>query len=125
MINYLTLGSNDIARSRGFYDAIMAPLGYRRLYSDESMVGYGADRPVIYLMKPYNGAPASNGNGTMISLAAPSRMAVDAFHAAALQAGGKDEGAPGIRAGVHENFYAAYTRDPDGNKLSAVCETSA
>lgn len=125
MINYLTLGSNDIARSQRFYDAAMAPLGYQRLYADDSMIGYGADRPIVYLMKPYDGGPATHGNGTMISLVAPSRSAVDAFHAAALAAGGKDEGGAGVRAGVHENFYAAYVRDLDGNKLSAVCETPA
>lgn len=122
MINYLTLGSNDIARSQRFYDTVMAPLGYKRLYSDDTMIGYGADKPIVYLMRPYDGRPATNGNGTMISLVAPSRKAVDGFHAAALAAGGVDEGAPGIRASVHEHFYAAYVRDRDGNKLSAVCE---
>lgn len=125
MINYLTLGSNDIARSQSFYDAVMAPLGYRRLYTDDSMVGYGADRPMVYVMKPYDGKPATNGNGTMVSLAATTRAAVDAFHAAAVAAGGRDEGAPGIRANVHDSFYATYVRDHDGNKLSAVCETPA
>jgi catechol 2,3-dioxygenase-like lactoylglutathione lyase family enzyme len=125
MINYLTLGSNDVARSQRFYDAIMTPLGYKRLYGDDGMIGYGAGRPIFYLMKPYNGNPATNGNGTMISLVAQGRKAVDAFHATALAVGGKDEGAPGIRASVHENFYAAYVRDHDGNKLSAVCETPA
>jgi catechol 2,3-dioxygenase-like lactoylglutathione lyase family enzyme len=125
MINYLTLGSNDITRSRDFYDAALRPLGYQRLYSDDTMVGYGAERPILYAMKPYDGRPATHGNGAMICLIAKTRAAVDAFHAAALAAGGTDEGAPGIRKKVHENFYAAYVRDRDGNKLSAVCETPA
>jgi len=122
MFNYITLGSNDLGCSRAFYDSALAPLGYRRLETYDNMIGYGAAQPLLYLMTPQDKQAATNGNGTMICLAAPDRAAVDAFHAAALAAGGKDEGGPGIRAKVHENFYAAYVRDPDGNKLSAVCD---
>lgn len=121
-IHYITLGSNDIQQSKAFYDSALRPLGYTRLYDSDGMIGYGADAPLLYVMTPHNSSVASHGNGTMIALTAISRAAVDAFHAAALSASGTDEGRPGIREGIGPNFYAAYVRDPDGNKLSAVCE---
>lgn len=76
----------------------------------------------FWVTKPYNGQPATTANGSMPALIAPTRAAVDAFHAAGLASGGTDEGKPGLRP-YGPNFYACYLRDPDGNKLSAVCET--
>ena len=126
MLSYITLGTNDLARAAHFYDPVLATLGHIRLTADASELGYGppgADPIPLWVGLPYDGAPATRGNGSMICLAAPSRAAVDAFHAAALAHGGSDEGAPGLRRyGPH--FYACYVRDPDGNKLSAVCETA-
>lgn len=87
-------------------------------------IGYGAEGDVrcrLWVVTPFNREAATIGNGSMVALEAESRAAVDAFHAAALAGGGTDEGAPGLRP-FHANFYAAYVRDPDGNKLSAVCE---
>ena len=122
MFLYVTLGSNDLTRARAFYDPVMATLGHVRLLSNETDVGYGqpgdAD-PSLYVITPFDRAPATRGNGTMLALTAATRAAVRDFHAAALASGGSDEGASGLRYSA--NFYACYVRDPDGNKLSAVC----
>lgn len=119
---YLTLGTNDLARAARFYDAALAPLGLVRRATEDSEVGYGfaEDRRTrIWVTQPFDGKAATVGNGSMIALDAPSREAVDEFHRAGLAAGGTDEGAPGLRP-YGPTFYAAYLRDPDGNKISAV-----
>lgn len=125
MFLYITLGTNDLGRAMQFYDAAMLPLGLVRHATEPTEAGYGAPddrRTRLWITRPYDDRPATIGNGSMPAFAAPSRAAVDAFHAAALAHGGTDEGAPGLRPyGPH--FYACYVRDPDGNKLSAVCET--
>ncbi|MFZ1662366.1 MAG: VOC family protein [Paracoccaceae bacterium] len=123
MFLYITLGTNDLARARPFYAAIMAALGHRLIQDTDGEFGYGpqgADHPTLYVTLPFDGKPASVGNGSMPALDAPTRAAVDAFHTAALAHGGTDEGAPGLRYGP--TFYSCYVRDPDGNKLSAVCD---
>ncbi len=125
MIKYITLGTNDLAAARAFYNSVMASLGYslRAEYEDE--LGYGPLEPeniLLWVTKPYDGRNATVGNGSMTALRAASRQAVDNFHAAGLAAGGTDEGAPGLRP-YGPNFYACYLRDPDGNKLSAVCDS--
>jgi predicted lactoylglutathione lyase len=116
MIGYVTLGSNDFEKSKKFYDAVLAGLGGGRTFANDRMQGYGAKGTPVMLMvcKPYDGKSATSGNGTMISLAAPSREVVDKVYKDALAAGARDEGAPGART---DNFYGAYFRDPDGNKL--------
>jgi catechol 2,3-dioxygenase-like lactoylglutathione lyase family enzyme len=124
MLLYVTVGTNDLERAGAFYDPVLATLGFRRQRQDDTEIGYGGDDDVrcrFWVTKPFNREPATFGNGTSIALTAETRAAVDAFHAAALAGGGTDEGAPGLRP-FHPNFYAAYVRDPDGNKLSAVCE---
>ena len=128
MLHYVTLGSNDIARSKKFYDATLAALGFVCTVSNAEELAYGPSLArgeerinQFWIVRPYLASPATWGNGTMITLTAESRAAVTTFHAAALSAGGFDEGAPGLRP-WHEHFYACYVRDPDGNKLSAVCE---
>lgn len=123
---YLTVGSADLDRNGRFYDACLGALGLVRLYTDAREVGYGrpGGRCLFWANLPYDGQPMSIGNGSMPCFRAATRAAVEAFHAAGLGAGGTDEGAPGLRPyGAH--FYAAYLRDPDGNKLSAVCEDPA
>lgn len=124
MLLYITLGTNDISRAGRFYDAVLSSIGYRRQREAEDEIGYSANgdtRCRLWVVTPINNRAASVGNGSMVALEADSRSAVDAFHAAALAQGGTDEGAPGLRS-YHAHFYAAYVRDPDGNKLSAVCE---
>jgi catechol 2,3-dioxygenase-like lactoylglutathione lyase family enzyme len=125
MLLYVTLGTNDIDRARRFYDAVLPVLGYRLQRYSEEEIGYAADgdtRCRLWVVTPFNRRRATSGNGSMVALVAETRADVDAFHAAAIAAGGVDEGKPGLRP-FHANFYAAYVRDLDGNKLSAVCES--
>lgn len=127
MFLYITVGTNDLARAIRFYDPVMAALGYARRVTKPEEAGYAAPddtRCRFWVTRPFDGRPASIGNGSMPAFAAATRDAVDAFHAAALRHGGSDEGAPGLRP-YGTSFYAAYVRDPDGNKLSAVCEKIA
>lgn len=124
MLLYITLGTNDLARARRFYEAVMPVLGLSLEGEDENEIGFGRAgdlRTRFWVTKPFDGRPATIGNGSMVALEAESRAAVDAFYETALAHGGTDEGAPGLRP-YHADFYACYVRDPDGNKLSAVCE---
>jgi catechol 2,3-dioxygenase-like lactoylglutathione lyase family enzyme len=121
---YLTLGTNDLARAARFYDAALAPLGFVRRATERTELGYGLPedrRTRIWITQPFDGNPATVGNGSMPAFVAPDQDAVRAFHRAALAAGGTDEGPPGLRP-YGPQFFAAYVRDPDGNKLSAVHE---
>ncbi len=121
MIAYATVGVNDMDRAIAFYDAVLGPLGCRRETTSGTWTGYAraGEAGRFFLTAPYDGGPASGGNGTMLAFLAPTRVAVDAFHAAALDAGGGDEGPPGVREDMNPVFYAAYVRDPDGAKLCA------
>jgi catechol 2,3-dioxygenase-like lactoylglutathione lyase family enzyme len=128
LLLYVTLGTNDLQRSIRFYDPVMAALGFARHVTVEDEIGYGpvpapaeARKCRFWITRPYMKLPATWGNGTLVALPAASHAMVDAFHAAAVANGGFDEGAPGLRP-YHARFYACYVRDPDGNKLSAVCE---
>lgn len=119
---YLTLGTNDLEHAARFYDAALAPLGLIRRATEPTELGYGLPedrRTRLWITLPFDGKPATTGNGTMPALIAPSQQAVREFHTAALANGGSDEGAPGLRP-HGPAFFAAYVRDPDGNKLSAV-----
>ncbi len=121
MLGYVTIGANDLDRALKFYDPAMEALGFKRQFNEGGWAGYGpaggdAD---FMLCAPFNKQPATSGNGVMIALKAPSRAAVDAFHAAGVKSGGKDEGAPGVRGEGAPAWYGAYVRDPEGNKLCA------
>jgi len=118
MIGYVTLGTNDLGRAAPFYDAIAAEMGVGRMMDYEHFIAWGqpGGRAGIGLTAPFDGKRASVGNGVMVALEAADPQQVDRIHAAALAHGGSDEGAPGPRG---EGFYAAYFRDPDGNKLNA------
>jgi catechol 2,3-dioxygenase-like lactoylglutathione lyase family enzyme len=117
MIGYVTLGTNDFARAGKFYDSLLADLGAKRGMENERFIAWMADPklPALCVIKPFDGKPATVGNGVMVSLAAGSREKVNALHAKVMALGGKDEGAPGPRG--EGGFYAAYCRDLDGNKL--------
>lgn len=121
MIGYVTLGTDDLDRSRAFYDALFAELGASRLMELErgfTLYGTGWGKPGVAITPPYDGGPASPGNGAMVSLVVDSRDRVDRVHAKALELGGSDEGAPGLRGPEGDRaFYGAYFRDPDGNKF--------
>ena len=121
VFTHVTVGTNDLKKARSFYDDVLGQLGLKRIADlEENGSIWGQNAPSFFVLKPANGAPATVGNGVTISFEAPNRSAVDAFHAAALNAGAKDEGAPGPR-GWAENAYAAYARDLDGNKLAVYC----
>lgn len=132
MLSYVYLGTNDLELATRFYDAVLGPLGMQRCETndpewDRVSAGWGIYEDdgvrelALWVGTPFDRQPASTGNGTMVAFMAPSWQAVDEFHAAALAHGGTSEGAPGLRAHYSPDFYAAYVRDLDGNKLAAVC----
>jgi catechol 2,3-dioxygenase-like lactoylglutathione lyase family enzyme len=122
MIGYVMLGTNDLPRAAAFYDAIAAELGTGRMMEFGTSIALGnpGGATGIALGQPYDGQPASVGNGVMVALEARDPAQVDRLHSLALSRGGTCEGPPGPRS---PNFYAAYFRDPDGNKLNAFCMT--
>jgi len=116
MIGYVTLGTNQFEKAAKFYDALLAELGGKRTMDFGTFIVWGSGRgPGVALTKPYDGKAATIGNGMMVALAAKSKEQVDAVYKKALALGGTDEGKPGPRG---DNFYAAYFRDLDGNKLN-------
>ena len=121
MIGYVTLGTNDLARAARFYDAIAAELDTPRMMEFDGFIAWGKPGGAagIGLTKPFDGEPATVGNGVMVALEVKTPEDVQAIYATAMAHGGSDEGAPGPRG--DEGFYAAYFRDPDGNKLNAFC----
>jgi catechol 2,3-dioxygenase-like lactoylglutathione lyase family enzyme len=123
----VTIGTNDMVKAQAFYDDTLAPLGLARLVAYPEATGYGPQggRAQLWVLRPLDKQPASVGNGITIGLDAPNRASVDAAYAAARQRGAKDEGAPGVRPHYHPNYYGAYLRDLDGNKLCIVCHTPA
>lgn len=121
MINHLSLGVRDVARSRRFYDAVLGPLGYRCLSADDSSLGYGAEAVVLWLGAAERPVKSDPKSGLHVCFDAPSRAGVDAFHRAALANGGADNGAPGLRPDYGETYYAAFAVDPDGYRIEAYC----
>jgi catechol 2,3-dioxygenase-like lactoylglutathione lyase family enzyme len=121
MIGYVTLGTNDLPRAAAFYDALAVHFGVGRMMDFDSFIAWGefGGAPGIGLTKPFDGQPATVGNGVMVALEVKTPEDVQAVYATAMAHGASDEGAPGPRGA--EGFYAAYFRDPDGNKLNAFC----
>lgn len=125
MIGYVTVGADDIAQAKRFYAAILPALGYGLTEGPEGLsfalpVPPG-QRPVLpdfYVKPTFDGRPASAGNGAMVAFEVPGQAQLRALHAAALAAGGTDEGAPGFRASYGPQFYVGYLRDPQGNKIA-------
>ncbi len=124
MLHHISLGVTDLNRAAAFYDAALAPLGYVRVWTDASAIGYGppgaGDKLAIKLR---DGATAP-GPGFHLALAAPDRACVDSFYEAALRYGGQDNGAPGLRPHYGPDYYAAFVVDPDGHHIEAVITTS-
>lgn len=123
MLGYTMYGTNDIKKASAFYDAVFKSIGVGRLMEFPTgaiAYGVGFDKPMFAIGAPYDGKPATAGNGAMMALALDTRAKVDAVHAAAMAAGGADEGAPGVRGEEGpQAFYGAYFRDLDGNKFCA------
>lgn len=128
MFSHIQLGARDLPQMIAFYDAVLAPLGLTRMpdQNDSGPAGAGWQLagqpwPQFFVQLPFNGQPASWGNGTQVSFLAASNAQVDAAWGKAVALGGKDEGAPGPRPQYTPGYYGAYCRDPEGNKLCFVC----
>ena len=126
MLSHVHIGTNDFPRALAFYGAVMQELGYVLKFRehDNAWAGWmepGKPRPLLLVGRAFDGRPAVPGNGQMTALLAPGRDAVDRSHATALRCGGLDEGGPALRPWYHPDYYGAYVRDPDGNKLCFCC----
>ncbi|MGE3142464.1 MAG: VOC family protein [Hyphomonadaceae bacterium] len=127
-IDHVSVGVSDMKKARAFYGAILSPLGMAEVMPVEIAgrlvaIGYGeaGGKPEFWIQFPINRRPASMGNGVHIAFVAATRAAVDSFYLGALNSGGADEGGPGLRTEYHPDYYAAFVRDADGNKIEAVC----
>ena len=122
MLDHVTIGVTDLDRARAFYDRALAPLGIERLYADgDNYSGYGV-RPKAFF---WIGRRPGVLTGAHIAVAAPDRATVDAFYEAAIAAGGRDNGAPGLRPQYAPTYYGAFVLDPDGHNIEAVCYAQA
>jgi catechol 2,3-dioxygenase-like lactoylglutathione lyase family enzyme len=120
MFDHVSIGVRDISRARAFYDAALEPLGFRRLSTGDDSLGYGDSAVCLWVGLSTALVPADPRSGLHFCFVAPNREAVARFHAAALAAGGRDNGAPGVRTDYDENYYAAFIVDPDGYRLEAL-----
>jgi hypothetical protein len=132
MLSYITVGANDVPRSGRFYTAILTPLGYQKKEAANGVEFTSPDVPnrvntpnAVYVKKPYDGKVATVGNGSMTAFQAETHEMVRQLHAAGLEAGGFDEGAPGFRDDYSDHFYVGYLRDPLGNKVAIFCANPA
>jgi catechol 2,3-dioxygenase-like lactoylglutathione lyase family enzyme len=125
MLDHISIGVRDISRARRFYDAALAPLGYRCLSDGVDSLGYGRDAVALWLGAAARPVPADPESGLHVCFAAPTPASVDAFHAAALREGGQDNGPPGPRPDYGPGYYAAFVVDPDGYRIEAHCEAAS
>jgi len=124
MLDHVSIGVSDLAKSKLFYDAALAPLGYGCVSESAEMLGYGHDAIAFCVLPTDRPVPDDAQSGLHFCFAAPNRAAVATFHAAALRAGGRDNGAPGLRSEYGADYYAAFVVDPDGYRLEAYCGRS-
>jgi catechol 2,3-dioxygenase-like lactoylglutathione lyase family enzyme len=120
MIHHVSFGTRDAARAKAFYDPVLAILGWRCIKANDRAVDYGVSEIMFSLETPVDGGEATAGNGAHVAFAARDRATVDRFHRIALQQGGTDAGAPGLRPEYDAHYYGAFVRDPDGNKIEAM-----
>jgi catechol 2,3-dioxygenase-like lactoylglutathione lyase family enzyme len=121
MIDHLSIGTRNLARAKAFYDASLGALGYRCLSEDAGSLGYAADGVSLWILNTASPVPADAASGLHVCFRAPTRKSVDAFHAAALGAGGGENGGPGLRKDYGPGYYAAFVTDPDGYRIEAYC----
>jgi catechol 2,3-dioxygenase-like lactoylglutathione lyase family enzyme len=125
MIDHVSIGVRDVAKTKRFYDAALKPLGYQCLSEGKDSLGYGRGAAALWISTAEHPVPADMKSGLHFCFIAPTPKSVDAFHAAALAAGGRDNGKPGLRADYGPGYYAAFVVDPDGYRIEAHCEQSA
>ncbi|MGE5148510.1 MAG: VOC family protein [Rhodospirillaceae bacterium] len=121
MFDHVSFGVSDIKRAGAFYDAVLKPLDVTRLHDGDTSLGYGEKSAGLWLLAVDKPVKPDMDSGLHFCFEAKSRAAVDAFHAAALKAGGKDNGKPGVRADYSPKYYAAFVVDPDGYRIEAYC----
>jgi len=122
MFNHVSIGVKNVARTKTFYDAALKPLGFKCLSEGETSLGYGKDGAIgLWVGATKSPVPADKNSNLHFCFDAPTRKSVDAFHAAALKSGGKDNGKPGLREDYGPNYYAAFVVDPDGYRIEAYC----
>ncbi len=121
MIDHISIGVRDLKKTKRFYDSALRPLGYRCLSEGDTSLGYGRDAVAFWISPSAHPVAADMESGLHFCFAAPSRDSVNAFHAAALAAGGRDNGKPGLRADYGPDYYAAFVIDPDGYRIEAHC----
>jgi catechol 2,3-dioxygenase-like lactoylglutathione lyase family enzyme len=121
VISHVSVGIRDVARARRFYDAALKPLGLKLIFDQPYGCAWGRGFPTFWAQRPFDGKAARPGNGVHVCFNAASKAAVDRFYRAALDHGGRDDGKPGLRVEYTPNYYAAFVRDPDGNKIEALC----
>lgn len=124
MIHHVSVGTTDVKKAREFYNRVLGVLGLRLLKEDEASLDYGVATIIFSIETPVNGKPASAGNGVHVAFVAQGPAMVDEFHRVALDSGGSDDGAPGLRPKYNAHYYGAFVRDPDGNKIEAVTHSA-
>ncbi len=129
MFSHIAIGISDLDRALAFWSPIMARLGHVHCFTDTDQPGAGWEpagggRPLFVVTTPYDGAPATTGNGAMTAFVVADRASVDAVHVLATGTGGTDDGPPGLRPHYHRDYYGCYFRDPDGNKIAVACHAS-
>ncbi len=124
MIDHVSIGVRDLATTKRFYDAVLQSLGYQCLSEGAGSLGYGREKIAFWISPAEHPVPADEKSGLHFCFTAPTRRSVDAFHAAALRAGGRDNGKPGVRADYGAGYYAAFVIDPDGYRIEAHCGES-
>ena len=120
IVSHLSVGTNDFERAVAFYDKVLPTLGCKQLMKYPGAVAYGREYPEFWVQTPIDGQPATVGNGSHVGFVANSKQAVHAFHEAALEEGGRDDGAPGPRPDYGDSYYGCFIRDLDGNKIEAT-----
>ena len=124
MLNHVSIGASSLPAAKAFYDAALSALGYQCLSADVGSLGYGSETVEFWVLSCKKPVPDEGASGLHICFTAPSRNAVDSFHAAGLRHGGRDNGRPGQRPDYGSDYYAAFLKDPDGYRVEAYCRTT-